>query len=163
LLKTLVLGIGNILLRDEGVGVRLVEAMQGMDLPEDVELLDGGTSGADLIDEVADRAKVIVVDAAQADCEAGTIFRFGLDDLARRAESTISLHELGLLETLAMAERLGCAPKQVVIFGIQPKEVNLGLELSEEVAATLPKVIDLVLAEAGERTEEGSRGGTERR
>ena len=146
--RTLVLGIGNILLRDEGVGVRVVEAMRGLTLPEDVECIDGGTSGADLVDEVADRAKVIVIDAVQAGGEPGAVFRLGAEDLMPGAGREISLHEFGLCDTLATARHLGCAPREVVIFGVQPKEISAGLDLSPEVAASVPKVIDLVLAEA---------------
>ena len=145
--QTLVLGIGNILLRDEGVGVRAIEAMQDMELPTDVELLDGGTSGADLIDELADRRRVIVIDAMKTDCKAGTIFRLTDKDLIQKASESISLHEFGLLETLIATRHLGCAPQEVIIFGIQPKEVSPGLELSDELTKVLPKVIDLVLAE----------------
>ena len=146
--RTLVLGIGNILLRDEGVGVRVVEAMRRLALGQDIDYIDGGTSGADLLDEVADRPKVIVVDAAKADAAPGTVFRFGVDDLMQGGEHALSLHEFGLLETLMAAKHLGCAPREVVIFGVQPKEVHAGLELSREVAGVLPKVIELVLGEA---------------
>ena len=146
--RTLVLGIGNILLRDEGVGVRAIEAMRKMELPDEIELLDGGTSGIDLVDEMADRDKVIVIDAVNSDCKPGAILRLGVDDLVRKAENTISMHEFGLLDTLTAAGQLGCAPRKVVIFGVQPKEVSTGLELSDEVTKVLPKVIDLVLAEA---------------
>lgn len=146
--RTLVLGIGNILLRDEGVGVRVIEAMRRLPLGEDIECIDGGTSGADLVDELADRPKVIVIDAAKGDAAPGTVFRFGADDLMQGADHALSLHEFGLLETLMAARHLGCAPREVVIFGVQPKEVHAGLELSSEVAGVLPKVIELVLAEA---------------
>jgi hydrogenase maturation protease len=144
---TLVLGIGNILLRDEGVGVRVVEAVQRINAPSNVELVDGGTAGLDLLDVVADRRKVIVIDAVQADKEPGTVFRFGADDFAPQGVVTISLHQVGLLETLMAAKHLGCAPRQVVIFGIEPKEMGYGLELSAEVAAVVPKVVELVFAE----------------
>ena len=146
--ETLVLGIGNILLRDEGVGVRAIEAMQDMELPTDVELLDGGTSGVDLVDELADRRRVIVIDAVRADCKPGTILRLTAKDLMQKASESISLHEFGLLETLIAAKHLGCAPQEVAIFGIQPKDISPGLELSKEVTKVLPKVIELVLAEA---------------
>ena len=146
--RTLVLGIGNILMRDEGVGVRVIEAMRNLPMPANVELLDGGTSGVDLVDEVADRTKVIVIDAVKTDGKPGTVFRFGAADLIRDTEGALSLHEFGLLDTLMTAEHLGCAPKEVVIFGIQPKDVSVGLELSAEVAEALPNVIELVLAEA---------------
>ena len=72
----LVLGIGNILLCDEGVGVRVIEALQTMELPATVEVFDGATAGVDLLDVLADRRKVIVIDAVQADGPCGAVFRF---------------------------------------------------------------------------------------
>ncbi len=143
----LILGIGNILLRDEGVGVRVIEQMQKLRLPDDVELVDGGTAGADLLDVLAERRKVIVIDAVQADCEPGTVLRFSADDLTRPDGVGMSLHELGLGEALIMTRQLGCAPEDVVVFGIKPREITCGLELSEEIAASVPKVVKLVLAE----------------
>jgi hydrogenase maturation protease len=144
----LILGIGNILLRDEGIGVRVIEAMRDVPLPEGVEILDGGTSGADLIDEIADRRKLIVIDAVKTDVEPAAIFRFTDKDLLARTEGTVSLHEFGLVETLLAAKHLGCAPQEVVIYGIQPKEISSGLNLSAEIAAVVPEVIRLVLEEA---------------
>ena len=143
----LVLGIGNILLRDEGVGGRVIEQMQKKRLPDDVELVDGGTAGADLLNVLAERRKVIVIDAVQADCEPGTVLRFTADDLVRPDGVGMSLHELGLGEALTMNKQLGCEPKDVVVFGIKPKDIRCGLELSEEIAASVPKVVELVLAE----------------
>ena len=143
----LVLGIGNILLRDEGVGVRVIEQLQKIHLPEDVELIDGGTAGADLLDVLAERKKVIVIDAVQADCKPGTVLRFTAEDLTRPDRAGISLHELGLGEALTMARQLGCAPEDVVIFGIKSRDISCGLELSEEIKASVPKVVELVLAE----------------
>ena len=143
----LVLGIGNILLRDEGVGVRVIEQMQNMHLPDNVELVDGGTAGADLLDVLAERKKVIVIDAVQADCEPGTVLRFTADDLVQPDGVGMSLHELGLGEALKMTEQLGCAPAEVVVFGIKPKNISCGLELSEQISPSIPKVVELVLAE----------------
>ena len=143
----LILGIGNILLSDEGVGVRVIEQMQKMHLPDDVEVIDGGTAGADLLDVLAERRKVIVIDAVQADCEPGTVLRFTADDLTQPDGVGMSLHELGLGEALTMTRKLECAPEDVVVFGIKPKDISCGLELSEEIAASVPKVIELVLAE----------------
>jgi hydrogenase maturation protease len=143
----LILGIGNILLRDEGVGVRVIERMQNMHLPDDVELLDGGTAGADLMDVLAERKKVIVIDAVQADCQPGTVLRFTADDLTQPDRVGMSLHEFGLAEALKMTKQLGCAPEEVVVFGIKPRDISCGLELSKEIAASIPKVVELVSAE----------------
>ena len=144
----LVVGIGNILLQDEGIGVHVARALQEAALPPDVEAVDGGTSGADLIEVIAGRPKLIVVDSLQADAEPGAVFRMSMDDLAGRDYAGFSLHELGLLETLQMAKLLGCLPKEIVIFGVQPKAISPGLEMTREVAAVVPRLIDLVLQEA---------------
>lgn len=143
----LVLGIGNILLQDEGVGVRVVERLQQMRLPPGVQTLDGGTSGADLIDAIADRAKVIVIDATDGDGEPGTVYRFTVGDLVRRVSSIGSLHELGFLDSYLMSVQLGCAPREVVFLGIQPERIQFGLDLSDKVSREVPKVIGLVLNE----------------
>ena len=143
----LVLGIGNILLRDEGVGVRVIEHMQEIPMLDNVELLDGGTGGADLLEVLSERQKVIVVDSVQSDCEAGTVLRFTAEDLVRPDQASMSLHEIGLAESLIMTRQLKCEPKEVVIFGIKPKSIECGLELSEEVMSSVPKVIELILAE----------------
>jgi hydrogenase maturation protease len=147
ILPVLVLGIGNILLRDEGVGVRVVEAMRDVPLPVDTELVDGGTAGADLVDLLADRRKVIVIDALDAEVEPGAVFRLGPDELLPRDGEMISLHQLGLVESLAMARQLRCVPEEVVIFGVQPRQISPGLELSAEVQDAVPKVIEAVLLE----------------
>jgi hydrogenase maturation protein HypF len=147
----LVLGIGNILLRDEGVGVRVIEAMAGKDLPPEIELVDGGTAGADLIDLIADRRKVVVIDAVQAHAEPGTLFRFTPADLVPTEVHAVSLHQVGLLESLSMARQLGVAPQEVVVFAVEPKEVRPGLELTPEIAALVPKIVELVLKETSDQ------------
>jgi hydrogenase maturation protease len=143
----LVLGIGNILLQDEGVGVRVIERMQGMEMPPFVEVVDGGTSGTDLVEVLADRPKVIVIDALDWDEKPGTVFRLSADELAPDEGESISLHQLGLVDTLRITRLLGCEPKEVIVFGIQPRSLRPGLELTPEVAAVVPRVIQAVMAE----------------
>lgn len=144
----LILGIGNILLRDEGVGVRVIEMLQQQNIPDVIELVDGGTSGADLIDILANRRKVIIVDAVDAGKTPGTVIRFEEDDLENIPNSAMSLHELGIAETLKMTDALNCRPQEVVFFGIQPKDITPGLELSGEIADVVEVVAEKVLAEA---------------
>ena len=143
----LILGIGNILLHDEGIGIYAIKELQKLNLPDYVELLDGGTSGADLLDDISDRQKVIVIDAVDADIPPGTVLRLKRDNLLPSGPKSISLHEFGLAETLIMAEHLNCAPKDVTVIAVKPKDVSPGLGLSEEINAVLPRVIDSVLAE----------------
>ena len=143
----LVLGVGNILLRDEGVGVRVVQAMERMPLSPEVEVFDGATAGLDLLDVLCDRRKVVVIDAIDADVAPGTVIRFESADLVPRDGQNMSLHEFGLLETLAVARQLGTAPAEVVIIGVKPKDVTCGLELSPEIAGLVPDIINAVTAE----------------
>lgn len=146
----LVVGIGNILLRDEGFGPHMIKALQNVELPPSVELLDGGTAGANLIDFICDRRKVVFIDAVQADVEPGSILRLSAKDLTENFGQSISLHEFGLVETLLIARQLHCAPQEVVIFGVQPKYMDCGIGLSAEIAASVPKVVELVLNEVSE-------------
>jgi len=161
---TLILGVGNILLGDEGVGVRVVETLHDKDLPEGVEVLDGGTASLDLLNSLADREKVIVIDAVQGGCEPGSIYRFTPDDVETPYEHATSLHQVGLLETLAIARQLGCTPREVIILGVEPASLEYGLGLSAQVAAAVPRAIDMVLAEladeppVGGQAEPGSTG-----
>jgi len=145
--SVLVLGIGNILRRDEGVGVRVIEALRDEDVPDDVELFDGGTFGAELIDVIADRAGVIVIDAIEHEGAPGSVFRFSGDDLAAHASASLSVHEIGLLDTLRMAKQLGCSPKEVLVLGVVPEDVGPGLELTPAVAKQVPKIVERVLEE----------------
>ena len=149
----LVLGLGNILLRDEGVGVRVIEAMRQMDLPSGVEVFDGATAGLDLLEVLAHRRRVIVVDAFEGDGAPGTVWRLGLEELAGQGAAGLSLHEIGLREALVAAERLGCAPGEVVVVGIKPKEVGCGLDLSAEIARLVPGIIKAVLGEVEGKEE----------
>jgi len=143
----LVLGVGNILLSDEGVGVRVVEAMKEMKLPDNVELLDGGTGAFDLLDIIADREKVIIIDAVKGGGEPGTIYRFRPDDIRLQKQHLASVHQMSLPDTLAMAKILGCSPREVVIYGIEPERLDWGLELSSVVAAAVPRVTELIVRE----------------
>ena len=112
--NTLVLGIGNILLSDEGIGVRVIEYLQKCPLPDHVDLVDGGTAGADLIDVLSDRHTVIIVDAADADAPPGTIVRLTPQDWLNEYRPALSLHDLDIPQTLAMTHLLGCAPRNVI-------------------------------------------------
>lgn len=147
----LILGIGNILLRDEGVGVHVIHELLKMDLPEGLEVIDGGTSGADLVDVVANRRKVIIIDAMKADEAPGTVFRLTGDELSEQSDRSISMHEFGMVETLMMAKHLGCSPQEVIVYGVQPAQLRPpAVEMSPLIAALVPKLARKVLEEAAE-------------
>lgn len=134
------------LLGDDGVGVRVIEALRQVPLPVSVDLVDGGTAGADLVEVIAERRKVIAIDAMETGGPPGTIVRV-LGSAICNEDVPLSLHEVGLVDALYMARQLGCQPRDVVIFGVQPGRLELGLELSEAVARAVPLVVGRVVDE----------------
>jgi hydrogenase maturation protease len=146
--RILVLGIGNVLLHDEGVGVRVIERLSAeYDFSENVELMDGGTLGMRLLDPIAQADHVIVVDAVRNGEPPGTVYYLDADFLATRVSFKNSLHEADLVDTLAYAEMLDQRP-QAVIVGVEPQDISpWGLELTETVQAQLPEMVRRVLEE----------------
>ncbi len=145
--KTLIVGMGNLIYRDEGVGVHVIQQMQKMKLPDHIELLDIGTSTMDLITYLDGVKKLIVIDAMKAGGAPGTIYQCKSEDLLPEEEGPISLHEIGLLEALSMARKKGLEIETVVI-GVEPKVFDWGIELSEEVREKIPTIIKVVLEES---------------
>lgn len=143
----LLLGVGNILQRDDGIGVRAVEKLMEMDLPPLVEVIDGGIAGLDLLKIISDREVLIVIDAVDGGMKPGTIYRFTPEDLGGCSIRMDSLHQIGLLETLRMAELINGAPKQTVIIGVQPESIDWGLSPTKLLIEALPKVISIALDE----------------
>ena len=143
----MVVGMGNLLCRDEGIGVHIIQEMMDMELPDHLQLLDIGTSTMDLIYSLEGIKKLIVVDAMKADGIPGAIYKCRPEDLTPRGEASISLHEIGLLETLFMTRKSGMEIETVII-GVEPKLIDWGLELSEEVRNSIPHVIEAVLRES---------------
>ena len=147
--RVTVLGLGNMLLSDEGVGIHIVQRLDGIMDEFDVDLIDGGTS-PDALPLVGSVEKLIIVDAVKAGNEPGTMYRLSCDDLASDPADHVSLHEIGVLDSLKMVTLLDRQPKSTVIIGIEPKIIDYGLELSSEVEEKLPEVINLILKEVEE-------------
>lgn len=143
--KILILGVGNILLSDEGVGVRVIEYLQTQPLPPGIELVDGGTAGADLIDVLAERDTVIIIDAVQADHPPGTILKLTPDDLLPQMDNPLSLHDLDIPQTLSMTKILNCAPERVVCIGVVPENINPGMELTKTIGGLIPQIGQIIL------------------
>jgi hydrogenase maturation protease len=144
----LVLGLGNVLLSDEGVGVRIVEALDALHkLPDEVEVVDGGTAGMDLLDTVADRDCLIVADAVNADGPAGRLIRLENDDIRMLFETRFSPHQLGLSDLLANLRLIDKAPRRIVVIGVVPENLSLGLELSEAAAGGRDAAVSMIVDE----------------
>ncbi|MFW6114918.1 MAG: hydrogenase maturation protease [Thermodesulfobacteriota bacterium] len=144
--RVLILGIGNLILKDEGIGVHVLRALEEQSLPSQVELIEGGTATLDLLSPFCDSERIIVVDAMKATGKPGTIYRCLPEDLMEISDRPLSLHQVGLLDVLSMARQLGGNPA-VVIIGVEPKEISWGLELTEEIQAVVPKVVEAVKLE----------------
>ncbi len=152
----LVLGLGNPLQSDDGVGSVVVEELERVGghgpapLPQDVEVLDGGTPGIGLLNLIQGRRRVVIVDAAAIGQPPGTVVRFTPDQVdLGETRRLFSLHASGIADSLALARALNLALPPLVVFGIQAGRVEWGQGLSEPVQAAVPRVIEMVLREIG--------------
>jgi hydrogenase maturation protease len=143
----LVLGAGNLLMSDEGVGVRVLEFLQKQSLPACADLVDAGTAMIELLPLLSARDTVIIIDAVKCGNLPGTICRFSPEDISILKQPNVSLHEIGILESLQMAELAGWKPRRTIIFGVEPEHVGWGIGLSAPVAASVPKVGQLIIEE----------------
>ena len=146
--KYVVLGIGNILLTDEGVGVRVIEALeQQYRLPPEVEVIDGGTCGMEMLEQLEDLDGLVVVDCVRCSQPPATSVLLKGDDVPVFFRTKLSPHQVSLSDVLASLEFTGRAPKSIAIVGMQPVSMSLGMELSPEVAAKIPELVAMTLAE----------------
>ena len=146
--STLVVGLGNLLRADDGAGARVAQALAAQELPADVEIVEGGTLGLDLVNLMEGRRRVILVDAAEMGRTPGEFVRFGLDEVSLLGtDQYISVHAAGLRDALLLAQVLGALPEELVIFGVQPGSLEWHDALSPAVEERLPHLIAAVQAE----------------
>lgn len=130
-MRTLVLGIGNLLLSDEGIGVRIVEALEErFYLPENVDVIDGGTSGMEILQDIASRDLLIVVDAVKSNHEPGSLFVLHDDDVPALFTQKISPHQLGLSDVLMALKMTDEFPHKLILVGIEPASLVPSMSLS---------------------------------
>lgn len=148
--KIVVLGTGNELYKDEGIGVhvaRILQTQQSL-FGVDIEVIDGGTS-PDICYLLDDVDKLVIVDAVKGGCEPGAIYRFTPEHIVNEKGIVTSIHQMGILENLSLMELTGRKPGETVIIGVEPFELGPGLELSHELNELVPKIIETVLGEIG--------------
>jgi hydrogenase maturation protease len=142
-----VLGVGNLLLSDEGVGVHVANKLMEMDLPSAVQVVEGGTDGFRLMNIVTEADRLIVVDAVKGGGPPGSIYRFGVKDAQTYPDAyKTSVHQIGILEVIHLSELVGKTPETTII-GVEPKSLDIGMELSPEVHAKLSRIVELVVEE----------------
>jgi hydrogenase maturation protease len=153
-MRALVLGLGNLVHSDDGVGVHAIHRLQrDPRVPASVTLIDGGTQGLSLIPHISGFSRVLVIDAVNAGEAPGTLLRFegrALSGLPGKA----TVHQLGFADLMVAMNLLGEAPEDVVVVGIQPFSTDWGAELTPPVQQTLPSLLDVVIEQL--RTWEGA-------
>ena len=150
---TLLIGLGNLILGDEGVGVhamRRLEAEYAFEPALKLELVDGGTSGLDLLPLLHGRQRLLLIDALAADAPAGSIRVLRDAEIRSALTEKVSLHHLGIADLLALAELLGDAPPETVLIGVVPERMDMALGLSARLRGRLPEVIDTARAVLGD-------------
>jgi hydrogenase maturation protease len=130
---------------DDGVGVRVVQRLAERQFPPAVVLLDGGTLGLDLLPRLEGVQRLLVVDAVETGGGPGTLVRLTGDDIPLALETKVSPHQMGLKDLLAVAFLQGFAPAEMVLLGVQPASIEMGTDLSPEVAGRLDELEGQVL------------------
>ena len=146
--KTLVLGVGNKLMSDEGVGVHVIERFaERYILPGEVQVLDGGTLGLDLLFYLEGIENLLLVDAAETGREAGTMIRLEGEQVPAFMSMKISPHQMGVPDMLAAARMKDIYPERIVMWGIQPERIKLDLELSPLLASKVDPLVEKLVEE----------------
>lgn len=140
-MSTLVLGLGNFLLRDEGVGIHAIRALQQETWPAHVTLFDGGTAGMELYTSVTDAERVVILDAVITGAPPASLVILRDEEVPAQFSRKVSLHQNNLADVLAAAKLAGRVPPKLALVGIVPLELSTGVELSPAVAARLPEML----------------------
>lgn len=145
----LVLGLGNVLCTDDGAGVRAVHGLLRHHLPrDDVRILDGGTLGLALLPVLEQADTVVIVDAVRVDGMApGTIVRLEGEDVAPAVAERLSVHQIGVVDLLDGARLQGTFPGKLVLVGVVPESLGLGLGCTQAVDEAIPALVDAVAQE----------------
>lgn len=143
---TAVMGLGNILLKDEGVGVHAIRAIrERYSFSPEVEIIDGGTLGLDLLHFFEGRDRVLLVDAVDFRKEPGYIGVMEDDEIPSSLFAKLSVHHIGLSDVLFAAKLLDYTPSKIRLIGIQPESLDVGLETTECISGKMDQLISLII------------------
>jgi hydrogenase maturation protease len=147
-ISVLVLGIGNLVMGDDGVGVMVAQKLQQRyRFPDNVEIMDGGTLGLDLLPKLENISHLILIDAVETGNKAGTCVRLYGNELPIALETKLSPHQMGLKDLLAVSELMGHSPQEMVLIGVQPGSIEMEIGLTPEVEAQVDTLVTNVLIE----------------
>jgi hydrogenase maturation protease len=146
-----IMGLGNILMMDEGVGVHTVKVFQERyAVPDYVEIIDGGAAGLDLLPFIDGREKLLMIDAVNFDREPGYIDILENEAIPAKFSTKTSLHHLGLLDVLSIVKLSDTSPKEICIIGIQPRSMELGLDMSPEIWDKVNELVERMVSKLQE-------------
>lgn len=142
-MKPLILGVGNILLGDEGVGVRIAQSLENRpEIQPHFDVIDGGTCGMELLDEMANRDHIIIIDAVLANKAPGEIIVLHDEQVPVFFSRKISPHQLGICDVLSALKLTDEFPKNLCLIGIQPETLEPQIALSETIQNAFPKIFE---------------------
>ena len=151
-MRAVVLGIGNTILTDEAAGVRVVEALeQAYRVPESVQLIDGGTSGMEMIEDLSDLDFLLVIDVVKTGAAPGTLVKISGEQIPVFFRRKLSPHQIALPDVLASLELLDAMPREIVVLGVEPVSLELGMEMTPTVAQAIAPLVEMALAELQSR------------
>ena len=128
---------------DDGIGIKVIENLKDEKLPNEIEIIDGGTSVFDMLKYFTDYKHIIIIDALKGGHEAGTVYKLTPDKISSYSMQNLSLHDVQILEVIKMANIMGCNPR-VTIIGIEPKIIKYGTTISETLNNKIPDVINMI-------------------
>lgn len=147
--RTVILGVGNLLMKDEGVGVHAAVNLQRFPLPDGYEVIEGGTDGFKLFNLIQNTDRLIVVDCVKGGGEPASVYRFDIGDITQVPDKyKTSVHQISIIDVINLSELVNKAPRTTVI-GVEPEELSMSMDLSPSVASKMPIVMHHVLEAAG--------------
>lgn len=147
-MRAVVLGIGNTILTDEAAGVRAVEALErAYKMPVNVQVIDGGTSGMEMIEDLSNLDFLIVIDVVKTGAAAGTVVKIAGDEIPVFFRRKLSPHQIALPDVLACLELLDTMPKEIIVLGVELISLELGMEMTPTVAAKVPLLMEMAASE----------------
>ncbi|MCB2223247.1 MAG: HyaD/HybD family hydrogenase maturation endopeptidase [Actinobacteria bacterium] len=156
--RSVVLGVGNVLNRDEGLGVHALRLLEGR-LPDGgpVEAIDGGVLGLNLLPLVEECERLLVLDAVDRGAPPGTLVEMDRDEIPLFAGVKMSQHQITMQEVLGLAQVRGKLPPVLRLVGLQPEDLSIGIEMSVAIEAALPQVVDRAAEVVAAWQEEDAR------
>jgi len=152
--RVVVLGVGNELLKDDGIGVHVARELSKRTFAFPVEIIEAGTV-PDCWQGYEPISKLVVIDAVHGGCEPGAIYKFSPEDVEFETSLNTSIHQISLVDSLKLSKIEGCSPENVVLIGVEPKEIAWGTELSEELRGRIADVVDIIMREITPDQETG--------